>query len=181
MHGIVSENGNGTYTVEYATTCRAVLHRGHSAGAAHRRLAVFDADLPRGGALGPLVGLWRRPRQATAGKLTEFNILAKDTYGNAEHASAGGNFSVVLRGPEVYKAKVVDALTGLYVVSYTPKKAEATPPRRVQPGRPSSDRRTRRWSCRAAHAPTSVVKCVDAGIPSKECPASRASPARSTA
>lgn len=36
--------------------------------------------------------------RATAGKLTEFNILAKDTYGNAEHSSAGGNFSVMLTG-----------------------------------------------------------------------------------
>ena len=41
----------------------------------------------------------------------------------ALRSSAGGNFSVVLSGPEVLKAKVVDSLTGVYSATYTPHKA----------------------------------------------------------
>ena len=110
--------------------------------------------------------------KATAGRFTEFNILAKDTYGNAEHASAGGNFSVVLHGPATINAKVVDSLTGVYVASYTPKIAGSytvsvdynqlpifgSPYTTViVPGK--------------AHAASSVVACVDSGMPPDDCPA----------
>ena len=173
VHGLVSENGNGTYTVEYAVTTAglyyiAVTLQGRHISGSPFAMQTFPSAARSSHSLAFGSGLSR----ATAGKLTEFHILAKDTYGNAEHASAGGNFSVVLHGAETLKAKVTDSLTGVYVASYTPRKAgtyqvsvayDQLPifgsPYNVvvAPGR--------------AHAATSVVKCVDAGAPAKECAA----------
>jgi len=102
VHGIVAENGNGTYVVEYAVTSSGLydlsvtLHGRHIAGSPFA-VQTFPAAARSSHSSAFGAGLAR----ATAGRLAEFNILAKDIYGNAEHASAGGNFSVVLSGPEV--------------------------------------------------------------------------------
>ena len=108
-----------------------------------------------------------------AGTLTEFQIIAKDTYGNAERASAGGNFSVTLSGPETISAKLVDSLSGTYVASYTPHRAGSyavevlynqlpifgSPYTTiVRPGR--------------AHAPSSVVGCLSPEVAGVACTAS---------
>ena len=82
------------------------------------------------------------------------------------------NFSVVLRGPEVLRARVVDSLTGVYVASFTPRRAGSYAVSVDYDGLPIfGSPYTAVVVPGKAHAPASVVKCVDAGAPAKECAA----------
>ena len=123
VRGIVNENGNGTYVVEYAVSAAghyyiAVTLSGRHISGSPFAMQTLPAPARSSHSLAFGSGLSR----AVAGRLTEFSILAKDTYGNAEHASAGGNFSVTLTGPSKTRitARVVDSLTGVYTASYVP-------------------------------------------------------------
>ena len=146
VHGIVSENGNGTYVVEYAVTSAGLYYIAVTLSGRHISGSPFSMQtMPAAARSSHSLAFGSGLSRAVAGRLNEFSILAKDTYGNAEHASAGGNFSVVLTyssrqdgvgsssSPSKQvgaaatlapiKARIVDSLTGVYTASYVPKRA----------------------------------------------------------
>jgi hypothetical protein len=127
VHGLVSEVGNGTYVVEYAVTSAGLYYVAINLGGRHISGSPYsmqampaEARAVHSRAFG--AGL----AHTSAGNLTEFYISAKDTYGNEEHASVAGNFSVRMAGPPGaghVAATVTDGLNGLYTATYTPRRA----------------------------------------------------------
>ena len=173
VRGVVSESGNGTYLVEYTVTSAGLYHIAVTLDERHVEGSPFGMQaFPSVARASHTTAFGDGLSSTVAGTLTEFQILSKDTYGNAERASAGGNFSVTLRGPQTIHAKVSDLLSGMYVASYTPLTAgqyavevlyDQIPifgspyTTIVRPGR--------------AHAPMSVVGCLHPEVDGVPCAA----------
>ena len=99
----MSETANGTYIVEYTVTISGLYEIKVSLGEQPIKGSPFAMQaLPADARASHSVAFGRNGSMqvATAGELNEFYILAKDTYGNQEHASAEhvGNFSVLMHG-----------------------------------------------------------------------------------
>ena len=125
VHGLVSEQANGTYIVEYTVTIAGLYEIKVSLGDTQVEGSPFSMQaLPSEARASHSVAFGRNGSLslATAGKVNEFYVLAKDTYGNQLHASAAGNFSVVLHGPGGLEtpATVRDQLDGMYAVEFMP-------------------------------------------------------------
>lgn len=89
VHGLVSEVGNGTYTVEYAVTSAGLYYIGVSLGGTHVSGSPFTMQaFPAAARSSHTLAFGEGIAVATAGNLTEFFILAKDTYGNSELSCA---------------------------------------------------------------------------------------------
>ena len=125
VHGIVNEFGNGTYEVEYTLTVAGLYYISVTLDGRHVGDSPYAMQsLPSEARASHSVAYGPRLAQTAAGNLTEFHILAKDGYGNAQHSSAKGNFSVIVEGPAgLLPVRVHDGLSGLYTVSYSPKVA----------------------------------------------------------
>ena len=97
----MSETANGTYIVEYTVTISGLYEIKVSLGEQPIKGSPFAMQaLPADARASHSVAFGRNGSMqvATAGELNEFYILAKDTYGNQEHASAEhvGNFRLGL-------------------------------------------------------------------------------------
>ena len=125
VHGLVSESANGTYIVEYTVTIAGLYEIKVSLGDTQIVGSPFSMQaLPAETRASHSVAFGRNASltHAVAGEQTEFYVLAKDTFGNQEHASAAGDFNVTLHGPGGLRAPaaVRDQLDGMYAISYTP-------------------------------------------------------------
>ena len=124
VHGLVSEFSNGTYIVEYSVTIAGLYYLSVNLGDRHISGSPFQLDAqPAATRASHSVAFGPQLTLSTAGNVSEFYILAKDTYGNEQHVSAGGNFSVLLRSADAVagedvQAKVEDGKSGLYTARY---------------------------------------------------------------